>query len=211
MGLPMGCDVCYTNHAEADQDDMDVLLMLLGAAGVTFVMGVPGADDIMLNYQSTSFHDALYVREALGLRRAPEFEAWLARVGLADAQGKLLARAGTGAARARQGAGRMSTDAPWPALRRFTEARIGLGRAGSALPIKEVLSFAMAHAQARDAVTTPIDWAPIEKAIAELGQKSVRIDSAAADRDTYLRRPDLGRRLSPKSRERLAAAGAPGA
>ena len=77
MGLPMGCDVCYTNHAEADQDDMDMLLMLLGAAGVTFIMGVPGADDIMLNYQSTSFHDALYVREALGLRRAPEFEAWL--------------------------------------------------------------------------------------------------------------------------------------
>ena len=91
MGLPMGCDVCYTNHAEADQDDMDVLLMLLGAAGVTFVMGVPGADDIMLNYQSTSFHDALYVREALGLRRAPEFETWLARVGLADDEGKLLA------------------------------------------------------------------------------------------------------------------------
>ena len=91
MGLPMGCDVCYTNHAEADQDDMDVLLMLLGAAGVTFVMGVPGADDIMLNYQSTSFHDALYVREALGLRRAPEFEAWLARAGLADADGRLLA------------------------------------------------------------------------------------------------------------------------
>jgi ethanolamine ammonia-lyase large subunit len=92
MGLPMGCDVCYTNHAEADQDDMDVLLMLLGAAGVTFVMGVPGADDIMLNYQSTSFHDALYVREALGLRRAPEFETWLARMGLADERGRLLAQ-----------------------------------------------------------------------------------------------------------------------
>jgi ethanolamine ammonia-lyase large subunit len=79
MGLPMGCDVCYTNHAEADQDDMDVLLTLLGAAGCTFVMGVPGSDDIMLNYQSTSFHDALYVRRVLGLRPAPEFEAWLAR------------------------------------------------------------------------------------------------------------------------------------
>ena len=91
LGLPMGCDVCYTNHAEADQDDMDVLLMLLGAAGVTFVMGVPGADDIMLNYQSTSFHDALYVREALGLRRAPEFEASLTCVGLAEPSGKLLA------------------------------------------------------------------------------------------------------------------------
>ena len=90
MGLPMGCDVCYTNHAEADQDDMDVLLMLLGAAGVTFVMGVPGADDIMLNYQSTSFHDALYVREALGLGRAPEFEAWLQRMELADESGRLL-------------------------------------------------------------------------------------------------------------------------
>jgi ethanolamine ammonia-lyase large subunit len=92
MGLPMGCDVCYTNHAEADQDDMDVLLMLLGAAGVTFVMGVPGADDIMLNYQSTSFHDALYVREALGLKRAPEFEVWLERIGLADEQGRLLSQ-----------------------------------------------------------------------------------------------------------------------
>ena len=90
LGLPMGCDVCYTNHAEADQDDMDILLMLLGAAGVTFVMGIPGADDIMLNYQSTSFHDALYVREALGLRRAPEFEAWLERVGLTDIDGRLL-------------------------------------------------------------------------------------------------------------------------
>ena len=77
LGLPMGCDVCYTNHAEADQDDMDALLTLLGAAGVNYIMGVPGADDIMLNYQSTSFHDALYLRRLLGLRPAPEFEAWL--------------------------------------------------------------------------------------------------------------------------------------
>jgi ethanolamine ammonia-lyase large subunit len=78
LGLPMGCDMCYTNHAEADQDDMDSLLTLLGAAGVNYIMGVPGADDVMLNYQSTSFHDALYVRRVLGLRAAPEFEAWLA-------------------------------------------------------------------------------------------------------------------------------------
>ncbi len=78
LGLPMGCDVCYTNHAEADQDDMDTLLTLLGAAGVNYIMGVPGADDVMLNYQSTSFHDALYIRKLLGLRPAPEFEAWLA-------------------------------------------------------------------------------------------------------------------------------------
>jgi ethanolamine ammonia-lyase large subunit len=77
MGLPMGCDVCYTNHAEADQDDMDTLLTLLGVAGVNYIMGVPGADDVMLHYQSTSFHDALYVRRVLGLKPAPEFEAWL--------------------------------------------------------------------------------------------------------------------------------------
>lgn len=82
LGLPMGVDVCYTNHAEADQDDMDTLLTLLGVAGVNFVMGVPGADDVMLNYQSTSFHDALYIRSALNLRPAPEFEAWLDGMGL---------------------------------------------------------------------------------------------------------------------------------
>jgi ethanolamine ammonia-lyase large subunit len=89
LGVPMGCDVCYTNHAEADQDDMDTLLTLLGAAGCTFVMGVPGADDIMLNYQSTSFHDALYVRSVLGLRPAPEFEAWLERMDLVDEEGRV--------------------------------------------------------------------------------------------------------------------------
>jgi len=93
MGAPMGCDVCYTNHAEADQDDMDTLLTLLATAGVNFVMGVPGADDVMLNYQSTSFHDALYVRELLGLKRAPEFEAWLARMRLTDGAGRLAAPA----------------------------------------------------------------------------------------------------------------------
>ena len=90
LGLPMGVDVCYTNHAAADQDDMDDLLTLLGVAGVNFVMGVPGADDIMLNYQSTSFHDALYVREVLGLRPAPEFEAWLTKMGLGDGSGRVL-------------------------------------------------------------------------------------------------------------------------
>jgi ethanolamine ammonia-lyase large subunit len=84
LGLPMGCDVCYTNHTEADQDDMDTLLTLLGAAGCNYIMGVPGADDIMLNYQSTSFHDALYLRSLLKLRPAPEFEAWLERMGIAE-------------------------------------------------------------------------------------------------------------------------------
>jgi ethanolamine ammonia-lyase large subunit len=80
LGLPMGCDICYTNHAEADQDDMDALLTMLGAAGVNYIMGVPGADDVMLNYQSTSFHDALYLRNVFGLRPAPEFEAWFNEV-----------------------------------------------------------------------------------------------------------------------------------
>jgi ethanolamine ammonia-lyase large subunit len=84
LGVPMGCDVCYTNHADADQDDMDTLLTLLAACGVNFVMGVPGADDVMLGYQSTSFHDALAVRELLGLRPAPEFEAWLEGQGILD-------------------------------------------------------------------------------------------------------------------------------
>ena len=79
LGVPMGCDICYTNHAAADQDDMDALLTLLGVAGCNYIMGVPGADDVMLHYQSTSFHDALYVRNVLGLRPAPEFEAWLER------------------------------------------------------------------------------------------------------------------------------------
>ena len=93
LGLPMGCDVCYTNHAEADSDDMDALLALLVAAGVNFVMGVPGADDIMLGYQSTSFHDSLAMRELLGRRPAPEFEAWLAQNGILDAAGRVRAGA----------------------------------------------------------------------------------------------------------------------
>jgi ethanolamine ammonia-lyase large subunit len=94
LGLPIGVDICYTNHAEADQDDMDNLLTLLAAAGVTFIMGVPGADDVMLNYQSTSFHDALYVRDLFGLKRAPEFDDWLAETGLSDAGGRLAADSG---------------------------------------------------------------------------------------------------------------------
>ncbi|MGM9512505.1 ethanolamine ammonia-lyase subunit EutB [Larkinella sp. GY13] len=90
LGLPMGVDICYTNHAEADQDDMDTLLTLLGTAGVNFIMGIPGADDVMLHYQSTSFHDALYLRDLCRLRPAPEFEAWLLRMELMNADGKLM-------------------------------------------------------------------------------------------------------------------------
>jgi len=89
LGVPMGVDVCYTNHAEADQDDMDALLTLLATAGCTYIMGVPGADDIMLNYQSTAFHDAVYVRKLLGLKCAPEFELWLEQMGVHDTTGRL--------------------------------------------------------------------------------------------------------------------------
>jgi len=90
LGVPMGCDICYTNHAEADQDDMDMLLTLLGAAGINFIMGIPGSDDVMLNYQTTSFHDALYARQVLGLRVAPEFEAWLAKMNILRQDGNRL-------------------------------------------------------------------------------------------------------------------------
>lgn len=90
MGLPMGCDICYTNHSQADQDDMDNLLSLLGLAGCNFIMGVPGADDVMLHYQSTSFHDQLYIRQVLGLKYAPEFEAWLQKMNLVNEQGQML-------------------------------------------------------------------------------------------------------------------------
>ncbi|MBB1603057.1 ethanolamine ammonia-lyase subunit EutB [Variovorax sp. UMC13] len=110
MGLPLGCDVCYTNHAEADSDDMDALMTLLGTAGLTFLMGVPGADDIMLNYQSTSFHDALYLREVLGLKRAPEFEAWLQAMQLSDASGRMR-----------------PLTAQHPALQQMRQLRIGDG------------------------------------------------------------------------------------
>ena len=105
LGLPMGEDVCYTNHAEADQDDMDMLLTLLGVAGCNFVMGIPGADDIMLGYQSTSFHDVAWLRRVLSKRPAPEFEEWLERMGILSDAGELLARRAPGHGRAGPGTG----------------------------------------------------------------------------------------------------------
>ncbi len=95
LGVPLGVDICHTNHADADSDDLDTLMTLLGASGVTFIMGVPGADDIMLNYQSTSFHDAAVLRELLGLKRAPEFEQWLQRMAITNDSGRLLPAATT--------------------------------------------------------------------------------------------------------------------
>lgn len=90
LGVPMGCDICYTNHADADQDDMDVLLTLLANAGLNFMMGIPGSDDVMLNYQTTSFHDALYIRQLLGLEPAPEFAVWLEQQGILKQQAQQL-------------------------------------------------------------------------------------------------------------------------
>ncbi len=143
LGLPMGVDVCYTNHAEADQNDMDTLLTLLAAAGVAFVITVPGADDVMLGYQSLSFHDVLMARRTLGLRPAPEFEALAAHCGHGrrDRPADTVRRAAVTAALIDSGGGAVTTEEPavqefWDELRKTTQARIGLGRAGNALPTR---------------------------------------------------------------------------
>lgn len=254
LGLPMGCDVCYTNHAEVDQNDMDTLLTLLGVAGVNFVMGVPGADDVMLGYQSTSFHDALYLRQVLGLSRAPEFEAWLERMGITDETGSLrrdhqsqlnkyqaqiteafLPRASaavplpdltesskpadsysvansydladscdsdSGLAMRRDQAA-VVTASSWQQLKRFTHARIALGRAGNSLPTGPSLEFALAHAEARDAVHYPLHTDVLLKELNSAGFGTVLVESNAPDRATYLRRPSLGRTLAAASHARL--------
>ena len=210
LGLPMGCDICYTNHAEADQDDMDALLTLLGTAGCTFVMGVPGADDVMLNYQSTSYHDALYVRRALGKRPAPEFEAWLTRMGVLDDAGGYrprmadqrpmldalheIAPASTALAPAKV----------WEHLRRFTPARIGIAPTGLSQPTAAHLDFQWDHAQARDAVFSTLDVPGVSAAMHALGLETLSLHSAASDRTEYLQRPDRGRVLDDASRAALS-------
>ena len=193
----MGCDVCYTNHAEADQDDMDALLTLLGAAGCTFIMGVPGADDVMLNYQSTSFHDALYVRRALGKRPAPEFEAWLARgwgcstptgAGSSDRASAHSPMPGA-SQRGRTPLRRTRRSSPaqlprarlWDRLRRFTPARIGIEPTGVSQPTGALLEFQWDHAQARDAVDSALDVEALPPELRELGLETVRLHSEAAD------------------------------
>ncbi|RZK98058.1 MAG: ethanolamine ammonia-lyase, partial [Methylobacterium sp.] len=180
--LPMGCDVCYTNHAEADEDDSDALLTLLTAAGLNFVMGVPGADDVMLGYQSTSFHDALAMRDIFARRPAPEFEAWLGAQGLLDAAGRVRPPARPGLLPAMPTAARSV-----PALRQATPARIFLPRAGASVGTPPLLGFRLAHGRARDAVHAPLELV--------LDRPVLAVSSAAVDRRTYLMRPDLGRRL----------------
>ncbi len=205
LGLPMGCDVCYTNHAAADQDDMDTLLTLLAAAGCTYVMGVPGSDDIMLNYQSTSFHDALYARRVLGLRPAPEFEAWLTRMGLDAAPQPESATAPPAQTPAETG---LISVERWRELSRFTTARIAVGRTGDSLPTTDQLAFQAAHAVARDAVHSSLDVAQLATDLRAQGFEVISLQSAATDRNVYLNRPDLGRRLSDASRATLAHASA---
>ncbi len=218
LGLPMGCDVCYTNHAEADQDDMDQLMTLLTVAGATFLIAVPGSDDIMLNYQSLSFHDVLYLRETLGVRAAPEFEAWLDRMGLATpGRGHPRTRGRRSphvASSVQCEAGGMKKEPfndvipnsdPWSRLRAATKARIGLGRSGHAMPLEAVLDFQHAHASARDAVHRPLDVDALSRDLHP--HEVIRVRSAAPDRRTYLTRPDLGRTLGDETATGLDAAG----
>jgi len=207
LGLPMGCDICYTNHAEADQDDMDSLLTLMVTAGCTFIMGVPGADDIMLNYQSTSFHDALYVRRALGKRPAPEFEQWLIRMGLFDAGGERLIlkpESGSPVVKALSelqsrltpaGGSLISSSEIWSSLRKLTPARIGIEPTGVSQPTSAHLDFQWDHAQARDAVNSELDLQGLSEQIENMGLQSIPMKSAAADRKDYLQHPDRGRQL----------------
>ena len=195
LGLPMGCDVCYTNHAEADEDDTDALLSMLCAAGINFIMGVPGADDVMLGYQSTSFHDALAMREIFARRPAPEFDAWLAAQGLLDPTGRIRPPSRPDLLRLMPPAGQPGhVPARADALRRATPARIFLPRTGPSPATAPLVAFRLAQAQARDAVHAAFD----------LTLDAIAVSSAAPDRRDYLMRPDHGRRLDPASIARFA-------
>ncbi len=209
LGLPMGCDVCYTNHANADQDDMDDLMSLLSMAGLNFLMGIPGADDIMLGYQTTSFHDLQYLRQVTGKRPAPEFETWLQKMGVSDSLGR-IASIEKVAERFRENAPSSSREIlPYEPLQselalkqewaKYTSARLVLPRAGSSVATPERLEFQLAHSAARDAVHWPFDPQSIADSIEKLGLETLVLDSDAPTREAYLQRPDQGRRLSPRS------------
>ncbi len=212
LGVPMGCDICYTNHAEADQDDMDSLLVLLGAAGCNFIMGIPGADDIMLGYQSTSFHDAQFLRQTLGLRPAPEFEQWLHERGVIDERNRIqsvedvahrFAAAPPASASALLPLQDASSEGLARAWKQFTPARLALPRAGASVATSERLDFQMCHANARDAVHWPFDRESLALELEKTGFGTLALSSDAPERAAYLQRPDWGRRLSPRSRSEL--------
>ncbi len=201
LGLPMGCDVCYTNHAEADQDDMDSLLTLLGAAGINFIMGIPGADDIMLNYQSTSFHDALYLRNVLGLKRAPEFDAWLARMAITGTErppARDRPRPPPAQATAHIFGSRVMTDDliqhnPGRTARAYL-ARIALGRgSAAACPPAKVLKFGLAHAQAARCRAPPAGLRRAQASAAVRRFPGPESEQQCRGLETYPLRPDHGR------------------
>lgn len=211
LGLPMGCDICYTNHAQADQDDMDNLLVLLGAAGCNYIMGVPGADDIMLGYQSTSFHDANFLRQVLGVKPAPEFEEWLQTMGVTDSKGMVRSIDQVSQRFPLKGGSQVNVDLPLAASRdamkkswaQSTTARLALPRAGSSIASVERLNFQLDHANARDAVHCPFDPAAFQERLRTLNHDTLLLETAAPDRATFLQRPDLGRQLSRHSHDML--------
>jgi len=195
LGVPLGADACYTNHARADQNDCENLAMLLAAAGCNYFMAVPMGDDVMLSYQSTSYQDAAALRAVLKLRPAPEFEEWCERRGILR-DGRLAARAGD-ARLLMDSSSKTGGEAGFDAMRRATPARLGVGRAGPRYTTAAMLSLRADHARAVDAVTTLIarDW-PRRNGLLE-------VHSQALTREDYLRYPERGRRLDAADAARL--------
>lgn len=232
LGLPMGVDVCYTNHADADAHDLGSLLTQLGAAGVAFIMGVPAGDDVMLHYQTTSFNDANYAREVFGRRPAPEFDRWwqLNADALRDRSHGLYRSLGPAGPPRQIPASKASlppsppaertpdprpvAGAPpvagvsWSELKALTSARVGLTEPGAALPTQDVLELHEDHARAQDAVRAQFDPDSLLATATALGLAGVPVTSRAESLSTYLERPDLGRRLSDASRSDLDQMGA---
>ena len=195
LGVPLGADACYTNHARADQNDCENLALLLAAAGCNYFMAVPMGDDVMLSYQSTSYQDAAALRAVLKLRPAPEFEEWCERRGILR-DGRLAARAGD-ARLLMDSSSKTGGEAGFDAMRRATPARLGVGRAGPRYTTAAMLSLRADHARAVDAVTTLIarDW-PRRNGLLE-------VHSQALTREDYLRYPERGRRLDAADAARL--------
>lgn len=196
-GIPMGADICYTNHMKMDQNDLESLAVLLSIAGVNYLMGIPMGDDVMLNYQSTSFHDIASLRELLGLKPLPEFEAWMEEMGIAQ-NGRLTFKAGDPLMFTTGWGGGLEKPSPATMLK-STPARIGVGRSGTRPKVESLLSFRQDHAAARDAVKSEVS----EELLQRL-QLPV-LQSRAKNRDEYILRPDLGRHLSSESLEQLQA------
>lgn len=226
LGLPMGVDVCYTNHAHADQNDMDNLLLLLAEAGCHFVMAVPGADDVMLNYQSTSFHDSRYIRNVTGLRPSPEFETWLENLNITNKNqlcqfyqptpfNRLLPSAtiktltdteidpSSSLEQALQICKHQQSDREYN-LSQFSIARVGMGHTGGQLKTNDWLKFNYAHAQAKDAVYGELNIAMLVQYCKQNQLRYQGLSSQANDPEQFLLRPDLGQLLSSHSQHLLS-------